>query len=166
MRYNGDDDKCGGCGCDPCMGARCPWQTNGYRPRVRRAAALALGLVTAALALSACTSDAETVSRNLSTEADQFKVVRKIVVTNTWNGEVLWEATGRCSIDIGRPDVLVLTCREDADAYKKHYLSTGGGNIAWASTQLESVDVSRYHTTIVFKPTAVVPNVDISVGAQ
>lgn len=120
----------------------------------------------AALLLAGCTSDAETVSRNLSTEADQFKVVRRIVVTNTWNGETLWEATGRCSIDIGRPDVLVLTCREDAEQYKKHYLSIGGGNISWASTQLESVDVSRYHTTIVFKPTAVVPNIDISVAAK
>jgi hypothetical protein len=120
----------------------------------------------AALLLAGCTSDADTVSRNLSTEADQFKVVRRIVVTNTWNGETLWEVTGRCSIDIGRSDVLVLTCREDADQYKKHYLSIGGGNISWASTQLESVDVSRYHTTIVFKPTAIVPNVDISMGAQ
>jgi hypothetical protein len=129
---------------------------------VKALGVLALG----AFALTGCTSDAETVSRNLSTEADQFKVVRKIVVVNTWNGETLWEATGRCSIDIGRPDVLVLTCREDVDAYVKHYLSTGGGNVSWASTQMETVDVSRYHTTIVFKPTAIVPDVDISVGAQ
>jgi hypothetical protein len=122
--------------------------------------------IAAGLALVACSTDADTVSRNLSAEADQFKVVRRIVVTNTWNGETLWEVTGRCSIDINRPDVLVLTCREDADAYKKHYLSVGGGNISWASTQLESTDVSRYHTKIVFKPTAIVPDVDISVGQQ
>lgn len=127
---------------------------------------IVIALVAGLFALAGCTSDADTVSRNLSTEADQFKVVRRIVVTNTWNGETLWEATGRCSIDIGRPDVLVLTCREDAEQYKKHYLSIGGGNISWASTQLESVDVSRYHTTIVFKPTAVVPNIDISVAAK
>lgn len=125
----------------------------------------AVVLAVTALLAAGCTSDADTVSRNLSTEADQFKVVRKIVVTNTFNGEVLWEATGRCSINIDRPDVLVLTCREDADAYKKHYLSTGG-QVSWASTQLDAVDVSRYHTTIVFKPQAIVPNVDISVGQQ
>lgn len=125
-----------------------------------------IGLFVGLLALTGCTSDADTVSRNLSTEADEFKVVRRIVVVNTWNGETLWEATGRCSINIDRPDVLVLTCREDANAYKKHYLSTGGGNISWASTQLESADVSRYHTIIKFKPTAIVPDVDISVGAQ
>jgi len=118
--------------------------------------------------VAGCTSDAAKVSENLSKEADQFKVVRNIVVTNTWNGETLWQATGRCSIDIGRPDVLVLTCLEDeaAGLYKKHYLSTGGGNIAWASTQLDGVPASRYHTTVIFKPTSVVPNVDISVAAQ
>lgn len=163
MNYLGDDDKCGGCGCDPCIGNKCPWKTNGFR---RRMFGIAAAGAAALFALTGCTSDAETVSRNLSKEADQFNVVRRIVVTNTWNGETLWEATGRCSIDIGRPDVLVLTCREDANEYKKHYLSTGGGNISWASTQLESKDVSRYHTTIIFKPTAIVPNVDISVGKQ
>lgn len=122
----------------------------------------------AALTLTGCATDAQKVSENLSTEADQFKIVRRIVVTNTWNGEVLWEATGRCSIDINRPDVLVLICLEDeaAGQYKKHYLSTGGGNIAWASTQLEAAPASRYHTTIVFKPQNVVPNIDISVGQK
>lgn len=125
-----------------------------------------LGLAIVGLALTGCSTDAQKVSENLSTEADQFKVVRRIVVTNTWNGETLWEATGRCSIDINRPDVLVLICREDTDQYKKHYLSVGGGNISWASTQLEAVDASRYHTKIVFKPQNIVPDFDISVGAQ
>jgi hypothetical protein len=125
-------------------------------------------LAAAALTASGCSTDAQKVSDNLSKEADQFNVVRKIVVTNTWNGETLWEATGRCSIDINRPDVLVLICLEDqaAGLYKKHYLSTGGGNISWASTQLDGVPASRYHTTIIFKPTAVVPNIDISVGQK
>lgn len=130
--------------------------------KVLGALALAVG------ALAGCSTDAAKVSDNLSKEADQFRVVRQIVVVNTWNGETLWQATGRCSIDIGRPDVLVLICLEDeaAGLYKKHYLSTGGGNISWASTQLEAAPASRYHTTIVFKPTAIVPNVDISVGAK
>jgi hypothetical protein len=126
--------------------------------------ALAVGL----MVLAGCSTDADKVSRNLSTDADQFKIVRQIVVVNTWNGETLWQATGRCSIDIGRPDVLVLICLEDeaVGLYKKHYLSVGGGNISWASTQLDAAPASRYHTTIVFKPTAVVPNIDISVGQK
>jgi hypothetical protein len=127
-----------------------------------------ISLALAALALTGCSSDAQKVSENLSTEADQFKVVRSIVVVNTWNGETLWQATGRCSIDINRPDVLVLICLEDeaAGLYKKHHLSTGGGNISWASTQLDGAPASRYHTKIVFKPQNIVPDFDISVGQQ
>lgn len=122
----------------------------------------------ALLALTGCTTDAAKVSDSLSKDADQFKIVRRIVVTNTWNGETLWEATGRCSIDINRPDVLVLICLEDevAGQYKKHYLSVGGGNISWASTQLEAAPASRYHTRIVFKPQNIVPDFDISVGQK
>jgi hypothetical protein len=129
---------------------------------------IGLMLAAAALLTSGCATDAQKVSENLSTEADQFKIVRRIVVTNTWNGETLWEATGRCSIDINRPDVLVLICLEDeiTGQYKKHYLSVGGGNISWASTQLEAANASRYHTTIKFKPQNIIPNLDISVGQQ
>lgn len=133
----------------------------------RTLVALGVALVAAlGASASACTSDAQTVSDNLSKEADQFNVVRRIVVTNTWNGEVLWEATGNCSIDIGRPEVLELICRDGADKYTKDYISTGGGNIAWASTQLDGIDASRYHKKIIFKPTAIVPDIDISAGAQ
>ena len=135
-------------------------------------------LVAGALAVLAtlatgCTTDAQKVSDNLSKEADQFNVVRRIVVTNTWNGETLWEATGRCSIDINRPDVLVLICLEDdsltegtVGKYTKHYLSTAGGNVSWASTQLEGVPASRYHTKVVFKPQNIIPDLDLSVGKK
>jgi len=118
--------------------------------------------------IAGCSTDAAKVSDNLSKEADQFKIVRRIVVTNTWNGETLWQAEGRCSIDINRPDVLVLICLEDeaAGQYKKHYLSVGGGNISWASTQLEAAPASRYHTKIIFKPQNIIPDFDISVGQK
>lgn len=127
-----------------------------------------LAVLVAVGGAAGCATDAQKVSENLSREADQFNVVRRIVVTNTWNGETLWEATGRCSIDINRPDVLVLICLEDqaAGLYKKHYLSVGGGNISWASTQLEAEAASRYHTKIVFKPQNIVPDFDISVGQK
>jgi hypothetical protein len=168
VTYRGDDDKCGGCGSDPCTnsGPGCPG--GGPKLRFGRIASIMVAVGLGIAALASCATDAQKVSENLSKDADQFNVVRKIVLTNTWNGETLWEATGRCSIDIGRPDVLVLICLEDqaVGLYKKHYLSTGGGNISWASTQLDAAPASRYHTTIVFKPTAIVPNIDISVGQK
>jgi hypothetical protein len=136
---------------------------------MNRKAKIALSIAAAAASLlataSACESDADTVSRNVSTEADQFKIARKIVLTNLRSGEVLWEARGLCSIDIARADVLVLICKEPDGSYTKHHLSTGP-ETSWASTQLSGVDVSKIHTTIVLKPTSVVPNIDITVTEQ
>lgn len=127
-----------------------------------------VGLVAAAtlLTASACSSDASTVSKNISTEAEQFKVVRKIVITNMVDNSVLWEVTGLCSLDIGNPGILVLTCREGPDQYKKHYLGTAGMYLSWAATQVDAADISRYHTTLVFRPTSVIPNIDIAVGQK
>ena len=127
---------------------------------------IAGALLAAALALTACGSDAQTVSDNLSKDADQFKVVRKIVVTNMVDNSVLWEVTGACSLELGRPEIVELTCREGPDSYKKHYLGTGGMYLSWAATQVDGVDVSRYHTKIVFRPQAIIPDVDIAAGQQ
>ena len=127
---------------------------------------LAGALLAAALALTACGSDAQTVSDNLSKDAEQFKVVRKIVVTNMVDNSVLWEVTGACSLELGRPEIVELTCREGPDSYKKHYLGTGGMYLSWAATQVDGVDVSRYHTKIVFRPQAIIPDVDIAAGQQ
>lgn len=131
-----------------------------------RRGTLAGALLAAALALTACGSDAQTVSDNLSKDADQFKVVRKIVVTNMVDNSVLWEVTGACSLELGRPEIVELTCREGPDSYKKHYLGTGGMYLSWAATQVDGVDVSRYHTKIVFRPQAIIPDVDIAAGQQ
>lgn len=127
---------------------------------------IAGALLAAALALTACGSDAQTVSDNLSKDAEQFKVVRKIVVTNMVDNSVLWEVTGACSLELGRPEIVELTCREGPDSYKKHYLGTGGMYLSWAATQVDGVDVSRYHTKIVFRPQAIIPDVDIAAGQQ
>ncbi len=114
---------------------------------------------------SGCASDAQRASENASVAADNFEVLRRITVVNTWNGEILWDVTGRCSLDIDRPQALVLTCKEAPNEYKKHHISLGG-HVAWTSTQLQAIDVDVYHTRIIFKPQNIVPNVDLSLGNQ
>jgi hypothetical protein len=115
------------------------------------------------LGASACGSSADTVSKNLSTEADEFKVERKIVGVNTETDTVLFEITGLCSIT--RDGDLVVICREGPDEYKKHYLGLSA-QTTFISTQLRTLDVSRYHTTIVWRPTSIIPDVDLSVAEQ
>jgi len=119
--------------------------------------AIALTLAATAL-LTGCGTDADKVSENLSTEADRFEVQRRIVGINGITDEVLFEVEGRCSLE--RDGDLVITCKHGEDDYRKHYVGLSD-NVTWVSTQLEGIDVSEYHTTIVLKPENILPNFDL-----
>jgi hypothetical protein len=47
-----------------------------------------------------CGTNADTVSNNISKEAEKFKVGRRIVVTNSITDKVEFEVTGRCSFEV------------------------------------------------------------------
>lgn len=115
-----------------------------------------LVLVIAIIVLTGCTS-AETVSRNISREADEFKVKRRITFINLRSDSYLFTITGNCAIDTDTTDKqLEITCRIGEDKYQKHFL-----NLATETTyvveQLEYSDVSRYDYELVFRPEAIVP---------
>lgn len=110
-----------------------------------------------------CTSDADKVSRNLSTAADQFEVQRHIVGINGITDTVLFEVEGRCSIQ--RDGDLVVTCKHGPEDYRKHYVGLSD-NVTFISTQLEGMDVSVYRTRIILKPENIVPNFDLVTGEQ
>lgn len=119
--------------------------------------------------LAACGSDADKVSKNLSKEAEQFKVVRRIVGINGITDKVEFEVTGRCSLEFGEsmPDTLDVICKEGAgsapSAYKKHYIKMSD-NMFYISTQLQAVNVSAYRTKIVLKPENIIPDFDLVTG--
>lgn len=117
------------------------------------AAALGMGL-------TACSSDADVVSENLSKDADNFKVQRRIVFYNGISGEYILQVEGLCSI--GNNDTagrLSVTCNTGPDEYKKHYLGLSD-NVTFFAEQLEGKNVSRYHYKVVFKPSAIIPEVE------
>ena len=125
-----------------------------------------IGAVIAAsilLTAGACDSDAKTASDNLSKAADQFEVQRKIVGVNTRTDKYLFYVEGRCSIE--RAGDLIVTCKQGPDEYRKHYIGQAT-DVAWVSTQMESVDVSVYHTRVVIKPEGIIPEFDLQGGKQ
>lgn len=63
----------------------------------------ALGTV---ILLSGCTPQSDRVSYNLSQQADNFNVVREITVINCITGDVLFQMSGRMSI---QPDTVTKT---------------------------------------------------------
>lgn len=124
---------------------------------------LITGLAVGLLALTGCSSDAQKVSENLSTAADNFEVERLIVGINGITDQVLFSVQGRCSIT--RDGDLVVICKEGPNEYKKHMLGLSH-NVTFVSTQLAPADASVYHTRIILKPTNIVPDFDMSVGNQ
>lgn len=125
------------------------------------AVVIALGLV---FGVTACGSDAKTVSDNLSKEADQFNVQRKITGVNGITDKVAFEVTGKCSLE-PQDRKLMVTCRHGDNDYRKHYVGLSD-NTYWVAEQLDPIDVSRYHTLIVVRPEAVIPEFKVDAGKQ
>lgn len=127
--------------------------------RLILAAMAAIGVFT----LAACQDDATTANQNLTREADNFKVMRNIVFYNTWQDVEVVSVTGYCSIE-DKTTKLWVTCK-DADGIKRHQLGRSE-QLTYFMTQIESVDVSLYHTKIIWKPQAFIPDIDIRVDSE
>ncbi len=124
-------------------------------------------LITAAVMLSAvtlvaaCEDDAIIASRNLSKAADNFEVQRRVVFINGITGAYLLSIEGRCSIE-DKGHQLQVTCKTGPGAFKKHFLGLSD-NVTYLAEQMSDVDVSVYHTRITFKPTSIIPDVDLRI---
>ena len=113
-----------------------------------------------AAGLTACSSDADVASENLSKAADNFEIQRRIVFYNGITDTYILEVEGRCSIgnhdDGGK---LSVTCKVGDGLYKKHFLGLSD-NVTFFAEQLEAKSVSAYHYRVTFKPQTIVPDVD------
>ncbi|MCQ4311737.1 hypothetical protein NAV33_07485 [Pseudomonas stutzeri] len=116
------------------------------------------------LAISGCDTDASVASRNLSKAADMFEIDRRIVFYNGITGDYMLTNEGRCSItpNGGKLDV---TCKTGPSEYKKHFLGLSD-NVTYFAEQLGAADVSVYRYRVIFKPEALLPDVDLRTSAS
>lgn len=111
-------------------------------------------------------SDADIASRNISKAADQFEINRRIVFYNGITDTYMLVVEGRCSL--GNADnsrQRSVTCKTGPSAYKKHFLGLSD-NVTYFAEQLEGSDVSVYHYRVIFKPQAIVPDIDFTGDAE
>ena len=120
-------------------------------------------LIPILLMTTGCTAlfgnSADTVKENISKEADEFKVKRRITFINLRSGEYLFQLTGNCSVKGGSSSSnreLEVICRIGEDKYQKHMLYIAN-ETTYVVEQLEYSDVSRYDYEIVFRPEAIIP---------
>jgi hypothetical protein len=121
-----------------------------------------------ALGLTGCVSQSDRASENLSKDAEEFKVNRRVVFFNGITDKYLLTVEGRCSVessDSALGGSLEVTCKIGEDAYKKHFLGLSD-NVSYFVEQMEAVDVSVYHYQVIFKPEAIMPDLQVSTGKQ
>lgn len=114
-----------------------------------------------AIVVAGCDSDADVVSRNLSTAADQFEIDRRIVFYNGITGEYMLVIEGRCSL--GNRDSAQqrsVTCKTGNNEYKRHFLGLSD-NVTYFAEQTTGSDADPYRYRVIFKPESIIPNFDL-----
>lgn len=122
---------------------------------------LIFAVAVACIALAGCGNDASVASRNLSQAADNFEINRRIVFYNGINGDYILTIEGLCSQE---PDSggkkLAVICKTGPTTYKKHFLGLSD-NVTYFSEQLEAANASVYFYRVTFKPTTIIPAIDL-----
>ena len=131
---------------------------------LKRYVAVLIGLVM--VFVTGCTSQADTVSKNLSTAAEEFEISRRIVMFNGITDNYLLSIEGRCSIEVDAADnQLEVTCKIGEDAFEKHFLGLSD-NVSYLVEQLKPVDANEFRTRVVFRPEAILPDVDLKTSSN
>jgi hypothetical protein len=113
------------------------------------------------VSVAGCKSDADVVSENASKAADNFEILRRVVFYNGITGEYMLTIEGFCSL--GNHDsagTLSVVCKTGPTDFKKHFLGLSD-NVTYFVEQLTSANVSTDHYRVVFKPSVIIPDVDV-----
>ena len=124
---------------------------------------LLLAIILSTASLTGCT-DAKIASKNLSKASDMFEIDRRIVFYNGITGEYMLTIQGKCSIEPEKTK-LAVTCKTGDNLFKKHYLGLSD-NVTYFAEQLDSVGVDVYQYRVVFKPEAIIPNIDLETSVS
>ena len=111
-------------------------------------------------ALSACDSDANVASRNLSRAADQFEITRRIVFYNGITGDYMLTMEGLCSLgNADKNRELTVTCKTGPGTFKKHFLGLSD-NVTYFAEQLEPAPANVFRYRVIFKPSVIIPDIE------
>lgn len=112
--------------------------------------------------VGACSRPSDVVSNNISLEADNFRILRRIVFYNGITNEYMLTIEGFCALgNFDEEKELTVTCKVSAgDEYKKHFLGLSD-NVTYFVEQLEGFGVSPDHYIVQFRPSVIVPDVRV-----
>ena len=117
---------------------------------------LALILTLSALCMTGC-READRVSWNVSKQADNFNVTRRLTVINTRTDKCLLQMTGKISIqDVTDGIAVIVEVDRENNIYQKHYVYLNE-NTMYTVEDVSGIGVSRYAYEMEFMPQTLVP---------
>ena len=109
------------------------------------------------VSMTGCVDQATIVSNNVSKEADNFNVTRRLTVINTRTDKCLLQMTGKISIEDVTDGIAVLVeVDRDKGIYQKHWVYLNE-NTMYTVEDLNGVGVSKYAYELEFMPQELVP---------
>lgn len=105
--------------------------------------------------------ESDRVSYNLSQQADNFNVTRRLAVINARSDEPIFELIGNFSLSNNSTNELEITVETEKGVYKKHFVYLN----QWTIYVVEDVSgayVDPYHYEVNFLPEMIVPMTFIS----
>lgn len=100
--------------------------------------------------LSAC-READVVSQNISKEADNFNVTRRITVINIRTDTVMLQMTGKLSLQNNSHNELVVIAEVQKGTYQKHFIYLNEYTM-YTVEDLSGAEVSPYSYELEFMP--------------
>ena len=101
-------------------------------------------------------NEADRVGYNVSKEADNFNVVRRITVFNIRTDTVLMQMTGRFSLKNNNSKELEVICEVEKGVYQKHFIYLNDYTM-YTVEDLNGTKVSPYAYELEFLPQALIP---------
>ena len=109
------------------------------------------------IVFTGCARQATLVSYNVSKEADNFNVIRRLTVINTRSDKCILQMTGRMSIQDVTDGIAVLVEIDRKNSiYQKHYVYLNK-NTMYTVEDVSGVGVSRYSYEMEFMPQQLAP---------
>jgi len=102
-------------------------------------------------------SQANKVSHNLSQEADSFNVIRQLTVINCISNDILFQMTGKLSIQADATEQQLEVVVEDENGlYQKHFIGISD-NVTYVVEQKNYKNVDKYKYSLNYNPKMWVP---------
>lgn len=107
------------------------------------------------IVLLGCGKQSERVSQNIAQEADNFNILRRVVIINTRTDKVEFECIGRIAVEVKtkRLNIIVET---DKGKYQKHIVNLTNNNM-YIVEDLGGAEVNKYKYEINYLPKMIQP---------